>query len=457
MWPSYAHLPYSYYIRDLTPEQNPIILVRESQIQALLNDINTHLDLDLVITDQQREYGLLVQFPNHPRCLPRYLGRSQSHETYHTMVDQVSQHTSHTIDEAHQHGLPNDVHDMYVQLIKDLRIAQKGNQAKKEQNRLEQQKAMTDQFKRAQRYLGLRPSPQQGQISVASSAAIASTAEAPFPFDQSVVFVCVDVEAYERDHNKITEVGIATLDTRELVGLAPGADGVEWSKKIRARHFRIQEHRHLVNRKFIQGYPDNFRFGQSTFVPLRKAAQHIRECFQAPFGALDSNSTKTTNPLPADPSRAEEQRNLIFLGHAPEGDIRYLRKIGFDPTSMKNIIETLDTAVMYRVWRREQQTPGLTKILRFFDIDSFYAHNAGNDAVFTVQAMLAICVRGAVLRGTPQLRDQRNQEAAARLAAAPPHMASSVKMQEDNWSLFENDSDGGCPLPLAASELSRPT
>lgn len=455
-----AHPPLSYYIRDLAPDTSPIVLVRESQVQALLNDINTHFGFDLVITGQQREHGFVVQFPDHPRCLPRYLGRSQSREAYKSMADQVHKHSSCAVGEASYSELPTDIHNMFVELIKQLRAAQKGNSpmlsAKKQQDRLKQQKAIADHFKRAQRYLGLRPSLQQEQAPIAPSAVMASAEAAPFPFDQSVVFVCVDVEAYERAQHKITEIGIATLDTRELIGLTPGADGVEWSKKIRARHFRISEYRHLVNRDFVHGCPEKFRFGKSTFVSLQEAAQHIADCFHAPFGAHDSNGAGTAYTLAADQHGAEERRNVVILGHATAGDIRYLQKLGFDPTKVENIIEALDTAVMYRAWRREQQSTGLTRILRSFGIDSFYAHNAGNDAVFTVQAMLAICVREATLRGSPQLRDQRNEEAVARLTAAAEDAISSLKMQEDNWSQLENDGDGGCPIPLTASEPSRP-
>lgn len=61
---------------------------------------------------------------------------------------------------------------------------------------------------------------------------------APFPFDSDVVFICFDVEAWERDSSKITEIGICTLDTKDLAGIAPAQWGREWYKKIVARHFR---------------------------------------------------------------------------------------------------------------------------------------------------------------------------------------------------------------------------
>jgi hypothetical protein len=75
------------------------------------------------------------------------------------------------------------------------------------------------------------------------------------------VFVCVDVEANERNANQITEIGIAALDTRDLKSLVPGERGANWMTKIRARHFRINEYKHIVNTEFVSGCPERFEFG----------------------------------------------------------------------------------------------------------------------------------------------------------------------------------------------------
>ena len=91
--------------------------------------------------------------------------------------------------------------------------------------------------------------------------------------EESVVFVCVDVEAYERNTRQITEIGIATLDTRDLESLNPGDGGVNWWEKIRARHFQINEHKHLNNAEFINGCADRFEFGYVQFW-MRRVLLH---------------------------------------------------------------------------------------------------------------------------------------------------------------------------------------
>jgi hypothetical protein len=78
-----------YYVWGIDDLSKPLILTRESQVQDLLCDINKHLKLDLRITSQQREDALVSRFPDHPRCTPRYLGRSQSREDYDTMLENV--------------------------------------------------------------------------------------------------------------------------------------------------------------------------------------------------------------------------------------------------------------------------------------------------------------------------------------------------------------------------------
>ncbi|KAL1796080.1 hypothetical protein ACET3X_006304 [Alternaria dauci] len=435
-----------YYIWDVEETSKPFILVRESQVQALLAEINKHLNLTLRITDQQREEGLLVQFPDHPRCLPRYLGRSQSREEVDSMAENAPNNAYRAAGEASHPPLEPHTLEGFKQLMANLADAQKAKskatKQKRQEERMAKNKTMQDQLKRAGRYLGVRGSLQNSSPST-KSPAIDPSMPAPFPFDQDVVFVCVDVESYERAHHKITEVGVATLDTRELVGVPPGENGAEWRNKIRARHFRINEYKHLRNSDFVTGHPDGFDFGESTFVPLKDAADHVAACFHAPFGAQDGDDF----PSQYDPT---EKRNIIFLGHDTLGDVRYLQQLGYDPMKVEHILEAMDTATMYKVWNRDPQPTSLGKILLAFDIEGWKLHNAGNDAVYTVQAMLGICVKEATLRGSPELDNMREQEKEARRKEAIEEAEQKAKDDAEGWSDHEDVGDGGAPVPLAS-------
>lgn len=365
-----------------------LILVRENQFQDLLKEINKHLKLGLSITDSQREEGLVVRFPDHPACLPRYLGRSHSREQYDNMASNAPDSSFRASGERPHEPPDSGTLEQFKQMMEDLWDAQKNkNKAKKAKQQIERigrQTSMVDQMKRAQRYLGLRASESN---STGTPRSIDTSLPAPFAFEQSVVFICADVESYERAHHKITEIGIATLDTRELANVAPGKDGEAWRKIIKARHFRINEHRHLINHEFVQGHPDGFEFGNSAFVSLKEAPTHVAACFRHPFGAHSSNTAENEMiNIALHDLDLTEKRNIVFLGHDTLSDVRYLQQLGYDPMKAENIIEAMDTAKMYQAWRRDPQPTSLGRIMNDFDVAAWKLHNAGNDAMYTVSA-----------------------------------------------------------------------
>lgn len=331
--------------------------------------------------------------------------------------------------------------DFFNQLMEDIAQVQrpKGKaKAKRQQDRLAKNKIMAGQLKRAQRHLGLRDTE---RIHPSSESRPSPTVDpfmpAPFMFDQSVVFVCVDVESYEGAHHKITEVGVATLDTRDLQGVVPGENGKAWREMIRARHFRIKEYKHLVNHLYVIGHPDGFLFGESTFVSLNEAAKLVAACFRAPFGGVDT----TEQP--------NEKRNIVLLGHDTLSDIRYLQQLGYDPVKEENILEVMDTATMYRVWHRDQQPTKLGNILSDFDIMGWKLHNAGNDAVYTLQAMLGICVREATTRGALNSEEMLETNKVAEISTVRERADQDAQANVAGWSEHKADDHCSPPVPHA--------
>jgi hypothetical protein len=74
-------------------------------------------------------------------------------------------------------------------------------------------------------------------------------------------------------------------------------------------------------------------------------------------------------------------------------DVDYLRQLGYDPYNLSNLQELIDTSSMYRAFQREPNPRNLGSVLTNIDIAGWYLHNAGNDAVYTLQAMIAIAMR----------------------------------------------------------------
>lgn len=257
----------------------------------------------------------------------------------------------------------------------------------------------------------------------------------PYPFDQNPVFVSIDVECYEHDKSKVTEIGIAILDTADLVGKSPGTNGVDWQLYIRARHLRIRDNSHLRNGDFVADAAENFRYpeGGSEFISLADAPRIIAACFRHPYSKdlrkrLATVST-VEESLPAPYSQAESnkiehrhrtehdveeassdsadeepvKRTLVLVGHDIASDIRYLRRVGYDLGNLSNLHTTLDTTSLHRALVDEWNPKSLSGLLGEFDLDGLFPHNAGNDAVHTLWVMVAITLRSATQRGDAEV------------------------------------------------------
>ena len=198
------------------------------------------------------------------------------------------------------------------------------------------------------------------------------------PFENDVLFVCIDIEADELDHSKITEIGVSTLDTKELAGIAPGEGGINWMAKIRARHFRINEYKHVVNSRFINGCPDRFEacFGSSEFIRNDQAKEVVRSFFVPPYAAsIDHNGFYLAQGVSSN-SQASEKRIVVLVGHDIKTDISYLKGMGYNPVKEPGVLEVLDTGRLYRALNHEQQVAGLANVMTSFNLMSWNMHNA---------------------------------------------------------------------------------
>jgi len=172
--------------------------------------------------------------------------------------------------------------DLIFQAKKGQKLAAKDKQRK---DRHSKQQSWNHSVKRVQRYLGLREAskgddallqrwPQDDPDRLLPPLIFTPDKLAPFPNERSVVFICVDVEAFERNNNIITEIGIATLDTDDLKQMEPGNNAENWRKAVRARHFRIKEHVNMVNKDFVQGCADSFEFGYVSRFSIEMSPLH---------------------------------------------------------------------------------------------------------------------------------------------------------------------------------------
>ncbi|KAK5110068.1 hypothetical protein LTR62_006313 [Meristemomyces frigidus] len=421
--------------------QKPTTYVSEYQVQALLDEINqTFPKANIIISDDLRNEGMVQDFDDYPQELrPHYLGRLQSREQHDAwMVDTPMTGVASKMPPERT----LEAFKAMLQAAADLGKAKsKSKQKAKLQMAVQGRQDMGKQVLRAQRRVGLMKRNEGSELEDSMArlniAQYDPSKAVPFSLEDDPIIIAIDVEAYERSSKIITEVGVATLDTRDLRDIPPGTfgDDCSWFKYIRGRHFRIAEHKHLRNHEFLQGCPDAFEFGKSEFVAETDMPSTLNSCFHEPFSKPDCTTS-------AQSTGTQETRNLILLGHDLLQDIQYLRQLGFNVLSRRNVIDTMDTVIMFKHYMHDVNPTSLGRVLGHFDIVGWNLHNGGNDAVYTMQAMLAICIKAAMERGDENSAVKRQELDKQRTKAV---VDAAVERREDEmvgWTLAQ-DEDGG--------------
>jgi hypothetical protein len=104
---------------------------------------------------------------------------------------------------------------------------------------------------------------------------------------------------------------------------------------------------------------------------------------------------------------------------------------------------------MYQAYTRDHSPRGLGSIMADLDFSAWHLHNAGNDAVYTMWAMLAISVQAAAERDTEEARIKNEEREKAKMQKAVEAAKERVKEESEGWDVSD---DGGAPLPQAPSK-----
>lgn len=412
----------------------PILLLPATQVQQLLNVISSAFKIDVKLPLAP----FTMTFFDDKTPQPTHLGRTKSRDNYNDLTNAIP-----LAREGHGE-CPKNASDQTERAFEDFRskiqdasaAGKKGKTVKQEEKAKARLLTVGEAhagLRRTQRYFGLRPK-SQGSIALdqsllwecqqtwAAEQARKTGAElaplnvakpAPHPLEKQVVFICFDVEANEHAHHLITEIGVSTLDTRDIENIAPGAGGENWIKQIRSRHFRIKEHRHIRNKTFVSGNPDGFEFGESEFVSLKtgEALSAVDNCFLFPFSDGfqhdgSRNSKRPDRPEPLGPP----DRRIVLLGHDVQTDIDYLSKMGskiftssiaaHPPVAahpvFNSIEEVLDIAVLYKALKNEENPRSLGSVMADLERDAWSLHNGGNDARYTMECLVGLAIKARV-------------------------------------------------------------
>lgn len=320
-----------------------------------------------------------------------------------------------------------------IDMVKRMNVERQA--AVRKAQRFSKQREWRQQLKRVQQYLGLpdtKDSAKEESVDRVFSELIDLSLEPegakddssqpshthsddPLPPDHlksSVVFISIDVEAYEFVQKFITEIGISVLDTANIRSSLPGSNGNNWAAKIGPSHLRIREHGKRINRVHVLGCPDNFNFGQSHWIYEREIVPELESL----FGHFCSN------------------RRVVLVGHDIAGDIKYLKGLGLDVTPM--VVDCIDTSDLWKAAHRDGRQSALSTVLLQQGIPAKYLHNAGNDAYYTLHAMIAIALGTSLTKKTPEdwevVKNKRIEEAYAMARA-------KVCADLEGWSSAEDD------------------
>ncbi|KAK4157964.1 hypothetical protein C8A00DRAFT_29034 [Chaetomidium leptoderma] len=415
-----------YYVH-CPPEMNrkPVMLVPTYQFEHFLDVVNAKLETRFTIPPGRNEERFMMTFGmgNSPR--PRFLGRSDNSESFRALHKAIpAPHEDDNLAKATSLGL-----DEFKQLLNKTRADRK-KEKKSDRNRPKRIKAHQEwgrSIKRVQRYLGLR-----GRVTDDAADKLAnldlnlSMVEDP---ENSVLFVAIDIEAWEQNHDLITEVGIAILDTAEIKNIAPGNDGQNWFQHIDALHIRVKENSWAVNRRYVHGCPDYFNFGTSEFTQGNLIEPLIKNLIdKATFiDPVDG----TTKPRP-----------VVLVFHESSSDIKYLKSLSYYVEGAQNVIDVADTREMHQYLVRSNNSASLASVLDYLGISYRHLHNAGNDAVYTLQAMVGLAVKK---------RAMSIENAQKKPEGHVPY--SDFKQKEkEGWTSGE-DTDGGNPVGLPDTDI----
>ncbi|KAL4992169.1 hypothetical protein BDW68DRAFT_197387 [Aspergillus falconensis] len=369
----------------------PLLLVPTSQVRALLRQINKALDCSLFLPTEEHK-GLILNFNREGFPQPTFVGQSDNRN----MKDRLEATIPQKGNIGDRPG-EMDKQEMiaFAKMMEAAVLSAKSrpkSKAKKQRLRIQRDLDTSDAIRRSQCYLGLRADStdlidikwnKQSRLE-SESPRLNVNKPVPYPFWTMPVFISVDVEVHERSHLQVTEVGISTLDTRDLIGVAPGMNGEEWQSRIQSRHLRVKEYRNHANHLYVRGCPASFEFGTSEWVASDDLSNAVQTCFALP-SFLEGADKKL--------------RPLVLVGHSLDSDIQYLELANVDILGNSGVCQfadRIDTAASFQLLRGETEPRSLGAVIGELGMTGWNLHNAGNDARYTLQALVAMLINHSV-------------------------------------------------------------
>lgn len=227
------------------------------------------------------------------------------------------------------------------------------------------------------------------------------------------VWCTIDIEAWDRDHEVITEFGWSAFKWE---------DGKEIEDN---GHLIVKEYRHY-NNTFVPSNREHYSFGESEIVSRTNFKSRIQTLL-ASF---------------------QEQGPLFMVFHDYSQDIKYLQSKHVE-ADLKNLsmvlpdatpnrgVFVIDTSELFAALEGEfgQNKKSLERMCRHLQIPTAFLHNAGNDAGYTALAMKSMASGGPL----DIQREQRWPNQTGNVSAPnAPQTGAGVQI---NWQPWDEDSE----------------
>ncbi|KAJ6018880.1 hypothetical protein N7522_000947 [Penicillium canescens] len=387
--------------------EGALLLIPAKQAFSFIEEMNSTLKSQIQLTGTGRE-GMVLTFGNDKIPLPMFLGQSSSAEKKDELAQTIPSSRlewglwSHELQAIVMEAFEANIRLSFDMIKKkDLKKAQQVKKKRDAEGRLG----------RAMAFFGLRPlwkaNTHQPSFANGEIQPIDPTRTVKWTYQDSPIFICVDIEWNERQTWQLTEVGISTLDMMDLEGVVPGDYGEMWAARIRSRHLRVDEYRHWTNSEFCHGCPGSFDFGESEFVPSAEVGRIVDKAFKPPYMV----------PTAEDPAYwwKHQKRNIVLVGLNLNGDIQQLRsnasQVFLDYNTPRSIFyDTLDLAELYRAESGELQNRGLENVLRSLQVLHVNLHNGGNDAHYTLHGLVRLMMKAAGEKPWAYEKEERAKE-----------------------------------------------
>ncbi|OQO02293.1 hypothetical protein B0A48_11847 [Cryoendolithus antarcticus] len=224
--------------------------------------------------------------------------------------------------------------------------------------------------------------------------------------------------------DRVTQLGVTTLDTRDIAGVVPGQRGPRWTMKMRTTQFvpkltwfRTSTTKGLTDCLFTSDIrrtsPGSIK---NEFLKLIGGTRNIR----AP--AFAQKSTEHLRADVGEPSVFSRPRHIVFIGHSIDNDFAMLRK---DPYIQLDLLDTAQTGLpvattfdtldlAHLATEQGARIPSkkLGRLVPRLGVNPVFlrqhdpvnvkgTHNASNDSAYTMIALLLFALRWDRLTNIP--------------------------------------------------------